>query len=135
MKRVEIIGNQELLADIEEQLQNKLPRQHYTILNVLTGKGRKGEARGDGVWPTRNFYCVLFVDSDETVSIIQKIIKIRKHDNEVNALVSFISDGQTIKLQDYVPQVTIQPETISQDDVLRHPSEEKAHSSSDEQNM
>ena len=30
MKRVEIIGNQELLADIEEQLQNKLPRQHYT---------------------------------------------------------------------------------------------------------
>lgn len=116
MKRVEIIGNQELMADLEEQMQDKLPQQHYTILDVLTGKGRKGEARGDAVWPAKNFYCVLFVENDETVSIIQKIIKIIKHDNTVNALVSFISDGQSVKLQNYAAQVTIETETAAQDD-------------------
>ena len=118
MKRIEIIGNQELMAELEEKLWAKLPHLHYTILNVLAGKGRKGQARGDGVWPTINFYCVLLVENGEDVKIIQDIVKIIKHDNTVNALKAFVSEGNIARLQDYKPQISAASDPVDQEESL-----------------
>ncbi len=116
MKRVEIIANQELLADFLDQMQKKLPRQYYTILNVMQGKGRRGEARGDSAWPERNFYCVMFVDEEETLSRLQKILLILRHDNPMNAFVTFVSEGPTIRLQDYLHSVSADDDADDDDE-------------------
>lgn len=93
MTRVEIIGNQVLLQDLLEMVERVLPAQYYTVMPVMLGKGSKGKASGDGVWPETNFVCLMFVHSEEHTTVLKKICADIKTGNRENALIMFTSDA------------------------------------------
>lgn len=115
MKRVEVIANQELLTDFLQKLEEDLPDQYYTIFDVMRGKGKSGEARGDGIWPERNFYCIMFTPSVETLRALHKIALVLKHDNPANAFVMFVSDAQILQIRDLIKQEDEQKSDLQKD--------------------
>jgi len=92
MVRVEIIGNQILLQELLDVIEEKLPQQWYTVLPVLFAKGKKGKANGDGVWMETNFVCLMFVKKIEDVSALQSICTAIKKHNTKNSLTIFTSE-------------------------------------------
>ncbi len=91
MFRVEIIGNQVLLQDLLDAVEQKLPQQCYTVLPVLRAKGREEKANGDDVWMERNFVCLMFVDNTEDTVEITRICDVMRSQNTMNALIMFTS--------------------------------------------
>lgn len=91
MVRVEVIGNQILLQDLVDSIEEKLPNQYYTVWSTLRAKGRKGKANGDDIWMEKNFVCLMFVHGAEAVGEIQRICAAIKTQNTTNALTMFTS--------------------------------------------
>lgn len=74
MIRCEIIANQsvqeEIITLLEEHIQDCL----YTIIPVVTGRGKNSYKLGTSSWPETNFILVSYVEDDK-VSVVKAIIK------------------------------------------------------------
>ncbi len=112
MKRIEIFSNNELLSEFIEEMEDKLPQQHFSIFEMKQGKGSNGEARGDSVWPEINFYCLIFTDSIEAIRALQAMLIVIKHNNPANTMKMFISDSHAVDIKDY--DTTVMKERVQQ---------------------
>ncbi len=63
MKRIEIIANHSVEADIieavEKVCQNKA---YYTKIPVVYGKGNSNPKMGDNIWPEENFMLIIYAE-------------------------------------------------------------------------
>lgn len=96
MTRIEIIGNVELLEELQAQLLKKFPNYYYTVLDVLKGFGKKGYALGDDTWPESNFCCVLFVDDNVDLQAFKKMTEDIQTEAPQNAITIFAFKLQQI---------------------------------------
>jgi len=58
MKRMEIIANRSVEAEIIEALESAVADFCYTILPRIQGKGKAGYRLGTAIWPELNFYLI-----------------------------------------------------------------------------
>ncbi|MBN2617160.1 MAG: hypothetical protein JXR64_02470 [Spirochaetales bacterium] len=77
MNRLEIFANQ-ALSDIIERELNSLHEQNYTILRECAGKGNKGFALGNDVWPEHNVIFIIYVKDINLLSIKDILSKLKE---------------------------------------------------------
>ena len=78
MRRIEIIANQSIEADIMEALQARGAAKCHTRIPVAHGVGRSGPRQGDPVWPEENFVLIVYCDEPESHQIREAIREIKK---------------------------------------------------------
>jgi len=78
MKRIEIIANHSVEADIIEAVESSGSESYYTKVPVVYGKGRSNPKMGDSVWPEENFMLIIYTDLDCSETIKEKISRIKK---------------------------------------------------------
>lgn len=69
MKRVEIISNQAIAEDILDALEAHGLGDHYTLVNHVYGRGKKGSRLGSSLWPEENCYYLLYLEDDQAVQV------------------------------------------------------------------
>ncbi len=88
MTRLEIIGNQSLQDEIISLLEEHIPGVLYTIIPVVTGKGKNNYKLGNSTWPETNFVLISYVE-DSQVETAKKIIAAVKEKFEGEGLKLF----------------------------------------------
>lgn len=73
MTRVEIIANQSVQEEIVALLEEHIEGVLYTIIPMVTGRGKKSYKRGDATWPETNFALFSYME-DSTVPTVRAII-------------------------------------------------------------
>jgi hypothetical protein len=74
MKRIEIIANRSVQADILEGLEQHLSGFCYTLLPVVHGKGKRDYHLGTATWLEVNFMLISFL-ADAEAKIASDIIR------------------------------------------------------------
>jgi hypothetical protein len=74
MKRIEIIANRSVQADIIDGLEEHINGVCYTLLPVVQGKGKREYHLGTATWPEVNFMLISFL-ADEEAKIASDVIK------------------------------------------------------------
>jgi hypothetical protein len=62
MKRVELIANCSVEADIIDALESIIPDFYYSLLPSVYGRGRAKYRLGSHVWPETNFMLISYLD-------------------------------------------------------------------------
>lgn len=78
MTRCEIIANQSVQEEIISLLEEYMSEVLYTIIPVVTGKGKNNYKKGDSVWPETNFLLITYIPTKK-VKEIKTIIKAVKN--------------------------------------------------------
>ena len=73
MTRCEIIANQSVQDEIVGLMEEHIPGVLYTIIPMVTGRGKNSYKMGNGTWPETNFVLISYVD-DGQVAIMKAII-------------------------------------------------------------
>ena len=74
MTRCEIIANQSVQDEIVSLMEEHIPGVLYTIIPMVTGRGKNSYKMGNGTWPETNFVLISYVD-DGQVAMMKAIIK------------------------------------------------------------
>ncbi len=74
MKRIEIITNHAISADMLEELERLELAGSYTYIPKVHGRGSKGTRLGSALWPEENCIYLLFVEDGE-VPAVKKAVK------------------------------------------------------------
>ena len=74
MTRCEIIANQSVQEEIISLLEEHIPDILYTIIPLVTGRGKENYKKGDGTWPETIFIMVSYVD-DKKVPVVKAVVK------------------------------------------------------------
>jgi hypothetical protein len=64
MKRIEIIANRSVQADILEGLGQNIDDFCYTLLPVVHGRGKREYHLGTATWPEENFMLISFLTDE-----------------------------------------------------------------------
>ena len=78
MKRMEIIANRAVEADIHEALRKAEAAAHYTKFPVAHGTGTSGPRMGDHIWPEENFVMIIYCDEEEAQRIRRVIAELKR---------------------------------------------------------
>ena len=74
MYRAEIVANQSVQEEIINLLEEHIPDILYTIIPLVTGRGKNSYKMGDGTWPETNFVLFSYI-KDENMEIVRAIIQ------------------------------------------------------------
>jgi hypothetical protein len=77
MKRLEIIANQSVRADIIDGLETALPDIEYTLMPTVHGKGLSKRKLGTRTWPETNFLFVSYI-SESSLEEARKVLGLIK---------------------------------------------------------
>lgn len=73
MFRCEIIANQSVQEELTNLFEEYIPEVLYTVVPVVTGKGKNSFKNGDTTWPETNFLLISYV-SEESAEKVKKIV-------------------------------------------------------------
>ena len=73
MTRVEIIANQSVQEEIVALLEEHIEGVLYTIIPMVTGRGKNSYKMGDATWPETNFVLFSYVE-ESAVQTVRAII-------------------------------------------------------------
>jgi hypothetical protein len=79
MKRLEIIGNRSIEADLFEHFERRKVGHRYTKLPVVHGAGNSGPRQGDHIWPEENFLLIIYCGEEEAKKIREAVMEVKKH--------------------------------------------------------
>jgi Nitrogen regulatory protein P-II len=77
MKRIEIIANHSVEADIIEAVDSSGNESYYTKVPIVHGKGKSNPKMGDSVWPEENFMLIIYTERECANLIKEKINRIK----------------------------------------------------------
>jgi hypothetical protein len=77
MKRIEIIANHSVEADIIEAVESSGSESYYTKVPIVYGKGKSNPKMGDSVWPEENFMLIIYTDQECASLIKERISRIK----------------------------------------------------------
>jgi len=78
MKRIEIIANHSVEADIIEAVEGSGSGSYYTKIPVVHGKGNSNPKMGDNIWPEENFMLIIYTEDKYASEIMERINSVRK---------------------------------------------------------
>ncbi len=78
LKRVEIIANHSVEADIMDALNRKNLASHFTKIPSVHGRGDADPKRGDHIWPEENFIMIIFCSDDQADAIESEVEEVGK---------------------------------------------------------
>jgi hypothetical protein len=78
MKRVEIVANRSVEADLMDALANKKVAGHYTKIPEVHGVGSSGPRMGDHIWPEENFMLVVYCEEAEARKIREAVDEVKE---------------------------------------------------------
>jgi hypothetical protein len=78
VRRIEIIANKSVEADLMEALRSRDAAKHHTKVPVAHGVGGSGPRQGDAVWPEENFILIVYCEDAEARAIREAIGEIKK---------------------------------------------------------
>lgn len=78
MRRIEIVANKSVEADIMEALHVRGAARHHTRIPIAHGVGSSGPRQGDAVWPEENFILIVYCEEPEAQQIREAIAEIKK---------------------------------------------------------
>lgn len=73
MIRCEIIANQSVQEEITVLLEEKVPDIQYTIVPLVTGRGKNSYKLGNSTWPETNFLLISYID-DKYLSMVKAVV-------------------------------------------------------------
>ncbi|MBN2547160.1 MAG: hypothetical protein JXB50_15265 [Spirochaetes bacterium] len=79
MKRVEIIGNKSIEADLFDIFNKMNIVKYYTKIPSVHGIGSSGPRFGDAVWPEENFILIVYCDENEAKKIMKAIKEVKSY--------------------------------------------------------
>jgi hypothetical protein len=83
MRRVEIIANKSVEAELMEAIERTMPELRYTVIPEVHGKGKTDRKLGTVTWPELNFALFSHVDDDDAKRLSEiTIALIRRFPNE-----------------------------------------------------
>lgn len=74
MIRIEIIANQSVYSELINALEECLPNFLYSVIPLITGKGKSSYKLGDSTWPETNFMLIAYAD-DEVEAKVSQIVR------------------------------------------------------------
>ena len=74
MKRVEIIANQSIEADLFEAITRKGAGRCYTKIPSVMGVGNSDPKMGDHIWPEENVMIIIYCEEEEA-EILQEAVE------------------------------------------------------------
>lgn len=69
LKRVEIIANLSVEADMTDLLEAGGLASHYTKIPGVHGRGDTDPKQGDHIWPEENFILIIYCDDSQAQKI------------------------------------------------------------------
>ena len=78
MKRVEIIANRSVQADLMEAFNRRGVVGRRTQLPVVHGVGGSGPRQGDHIWPEENFLLIVYCEDAEARAIAEAAAEVKK---------------------------------------------------------
>ncbi len=69
MKRLEIIANRSIQADMFDAFKKADIVKHYTLIPIVLGIGNSGPRMGDHIWPEENFSIIVYCENSEAEKI------------------------------------------------------------------
>jgi len=79
MKRLEIIVNQSIEADLFEAFSRRGVAGHYTKIPGAMGAGNSDPKMGDHIWPEENVVIIIYCEQDEAELIQAAVTEIKEH--------------------------------------------------------
>lgn len=73
MKRIEVIANQSVQADLIEAVEAAVPTIRYSLIPVVHGRGPHDWKLGTTVWPEENFVWFAYLE-DPVATVVQKVV-------------------------------------------------------------
>lgn len=73
MYRAEIIANQSVQEEIVELLEEHIPDILYTLIPVVTGRGKNAYKMGTSTWPETNFILISYIE-EAKVAVVRAIV-------------------------------------------------------------
>ena len=95
MVRCEIIANQSVQEEIITLLEEYIPDILYTIIPVVTGKGKNSYKNGDNVWPETNFLLITYIE-EEKINEIKSIVSAVKRQYQQEGIKLFFVKAENI---------------------------------------
>lgn len=79
MIRIEIIANQSVYSELINDLEECLPDFLYSVVPLITGKGKSSYKLGDSTWPETNFMLIAYADDavETKVNQIVRYVKLK----------------------------------------------------------
>ena len=77
MKRIEIIANRSVEADMFDLFNKRGIVKHYTRIPEVFGVGRQGPRMGDHVWPEENFLLLVYCGDEEARAIGEAVAELK----------------------------------------------------------
>ena len=74
MTRCEIIANQSVQEEITDLLEEHIEDILYTIIPLVTGRGKESYKLGNGTWPETNFVLISYIEDDK-VPVVKAVVK------------------------------------------------------------
>ncbi|RKX82752.1 MAG: hypothetical protein DRP58_09850 [Spirochaetes bacterium] len=81
MKRLEIIANRSIQADMFDAFKKADIVKHYTLIPTVLGVGNSGPRMGDHIWPEENFSIVVYCEKIEAEKINNVISELKSFFN------------------------------------------------------
>ena len=78
MKRMELIANKSVEAEIIEALENNIYDFFYTLIPELHGRGKTRYKLGTATWPELNFLLISYLDDPDAAKAETIIRRIKK---------------------------------------------------------
>jgi len=73
MKRIEIIANRSIEADMFDLFKKKGIAKQYTRIPEVFGVGTSGPRMGDHIWPEENFILIVYCEEEEARAIREAV--------------------------------------------------------------
>jgi hydrophobic/amphiphilic exporter-1 (mainly G- bacteria), HAE1 family len=78
MKRIAIIANHSVQAEVMDALEQRLGEFPYMLIPVISGRGRQGSKLGTVTWPEENFLLLVYTDDASASIIVSEVDAIKK---------------------------------------------------------
>ena len=78
MKRIEIIANRSIEADLLDAFGRKGIVKHYTRIAEAYGVGNSGPRMGDHIWPEENFVLIVYCEEEEARAIRETVAELKE---------------------------------------------------------
>ena len=78
MKRVEIIANQSIEADLFEAMTRRGAGRQYTKIPAIMGAGNSDPKMGDHIWPEENMMLIIYCSEEEAAKLKDAVAEVKK---------------------------------------------------------
>ena len=82
MKRIEIIANRAVEADLFDAFKKRDVVNKYTKVPLAFGAGNSDPKMGDHIWPEENIILIVYCEEDEAAKIKEAVAEVKSFFNQ-----------------------------------------------------